>query len=270
MSLNALELDTIVVRVQGEIAYKNLLACECVSANDRHSMVREAIRKLFPLIRYTDLGSEENNAVEGAQEMHRFFQLNAQRKLHLFFLIGAEEEKRVRHYMRQNYQMLRQYRFGTNPNHRLTYAVIQRGEYGRVLTIQELQRISQEIGREEGFSQFLDTALIQDPDIDLNVSSTYYRNTQDPAFVPKIVDEFAKKNGYYGHTPIDPLTGKPVTDSQEGYFRMRVGAIARAMAGQIHDCLKRALPGNTALVSVDGGSGSGKTTLAQECAKYLQ
>ncbi|GAG63716.1 unnamed protein product, partial [marine sediment metagenome] len=195
MSMNALELDTIILRVQGEISYKKLLACERVSVKDRHFTVNEAIKGLYPLVRYTDLGSEENNEREGSDEMHRFLKLNAERKIHLYYLIGAEDEQRMWNYMRQQYEFFGKYNFGINPNHRVTFAVMQRDEYGATVTLKDLEDISRQVQKEFGQKQFLNIALVQDPDIDLHVSSTYYRNTQDGAFVPKIVHDFAKSYG---------------------------------------------------------------------------
>ncbi|MDD4894323.1 MAG: hypothetical protein PHW54_03310, partial [Candidatus Omnitrophica bacterium] len=108
-----------------------------------------------------------------------------------------------------------------------------------------------------------------DAEIDLNVSSTYYRNTQDGAFVPRLVHEFAKSFGYYGHPPIDPRTGKPVSASQEEYFRLKLEPIAKQMANEIGAIRNNAPAGGMMVVSLDGGSGSGKTTIAEEVAKYL-
>ncbi|GAF71868.1 unnamed protein product, partial [marine sediment metagenome] len=224
----------------------------------------------YPLVRYTDLGSEENNNYEGSEEMHRFLELNAQRKIHLFYLIGAENEARMWNYMRQQYEFFEKYNFGSNPNHRVTFAVMQRDEYGASVTLKDLEGISREVQKEFGSKQFLNIALVQDPDIDLHVSSTYYRNTQDGAFVPKIVHDFAKSYGYYGHPPIDPRTGKPVTDTQEKYFRMKLEPVAREIAHQVESTIDRGVLGNIASISIDGGSGSGKTTIAEEVAKYLK
>ncbi|MBM3244336.1 MAG: NAD-dependent epimerase/dehydratase family protein, partial [Candidatus Omnitrophica bacterium] len=270
MGMNVLELNSVVLRVQGEISYKNLLASERVSIKDRHFTTIEAIKGLFPLVRYTDLGSEEDNSCEGTEEMYRFLELNKERKLHIFYILGAENEQRMWNYMRQHYGMMTKYNFGANTNHRVTFAVIQRGEYGKTVTLKELEDISCAVQKEFGQKNFLNITLVQDPDIDLNVSSTYYRNTQDGAFIPKVVHEFAKAHGYYGNPPVDPSTGKPITDSREQYFRMLLEPIAREIAHQIEKKIDEGLEGNIATVSIDGGSGSGKTTIAQEVAKYLK
>ncbi|MBU1727438.1 MAG: hypothetical protein KJ880_07400, partial [Candidatus Omnitrophica bacterium] len=269
MCLNTLNMDTIVLRVQGEIGYKKLLACERVSVQDRHFMVREAIKGMFPLVRYTDLCSEENNHDEGAESMHHFLEMNPDRRIHLFYLIGAENEQRMWTYMRQQYEFFQRFNFGANPSHKITFSVIQRGEYGANVTLEELQDISRKCQVESGSKELLDVALVKDPDIDLRVSSTYYRNTQDGAYVPNNVHEFAKLRGYYGHPPIDPMTGQPVTDSQEKYFRMRLEAIARKMALQTEAVINR-VPGGMPFISIDGGSGSGKTTIAEEVGRYLE
>ena len=92
VGIDMAKLDTVVMRCQGQISYKNLLMCERVSIEDRHFMTKESIKDMFPLVRYTDLGSEEDNACEGTEEMHRFLELNSGRRLHIFYLIGAEKE----------------------------------------------------------------------------------------------------------------------------------------------------------------------------------
>ncbi|MDD5486325.1 MAG: PfkB family carbohydrate kinase [Dehalococcoidales bacterium] len=274
MAINALELDMAVIRVQGQISYKNLLACERVPIEERHLMVRESIKGLYPLLRYTDLGSEKeadgsDNCREGAEEMHRLLAMNADRKLHIYYLIGAENEERMWKYMRQQYEMSA--RFGVRPNHKITFAVIQRGEYGRTVTITDLQAISAAIQREPGAAWMLDVVLVQDPDIDLNVSSTYYRNTQDGAFVPLFVHKFSQAHGYYGHPVIDPETGMPVAADKEEYFRQRLRPVAEEIAEDVREYLERNLGGSgPVIISIDGGSGSGKTTIAEEVANYLQ
>ncbi|MBW2046503.1 MAG: UTP--glucose-1-phosphate uridylyltransferase, partial [Deltaproteobacteria bacterium] len=271
MCMNRLELDTIVLRVQGEIKYKKLWECERVPAKIRHFMVRKAIEKFYPLIRYCDLGLEKGNFIEGSEEMHRFLKMNANRKMHVFYLIGAENEERVRHYIEQQYEMFKRYNFGENPNHKVTLAVIQRGEYGETVTLEELESISKEVQDKCGAEQSLDVTLIKDPDIDLRIASSYYRNVPwDGAIVPKIVHELSREHGYYGHPPINPKTKKPVAKSPEKWFRMRLGEVARKIAANIGRAVKSGVPGNTPLISIDGGSGSGKTTVAGEAAKLSQ
>ncbi|MFA5337269.1 MAG: HAD-IIIC family phosphatase, partial [Candidatus Omnitrophota bacterium] len=300
-----LGLDAVVVRAQPKMSYKaDMPMSEKVSVEHRHIMTRESINGLWPLVRYTDLGSETTSELEGSAEMHRLFALNKQRKMRVHYILGAENEARMWNYMRQQYTAFGEYDFGSNPNHRVVFSVAQRGEYGAKVTKQELLAISmavqkehkdallkfisgeelndaerkilgklfQDLGAAKRYYErdnFLDVELIQGADVDLNVSSTYYRNTQDGAFVPFIVHEFAKAHGYYNHPPIDPLTGRPLTDSQEKYFRMRLEPIARSIAEQIRSVVETGVPGNMPLISIDGGSGSGKTTIAEEAAKYL-
>ena len=233
MAMNELDLDTVVYRVQGEIWYKTVLASEPVSVEDRHFMVKEAIRDFFPLLRYTDLGSEPNNAFHGQEETMRLLAMNPDKRIHLYNLVGAESEERMRQAMQWQYESLQKYEYGSNPSHKLTFAVIQRGEYGARATIEDLRKISKAIQLEGSYPFFLDVEFAKDPDIDLNVSSSYYRNTQDGAFVPGSIHEFAKTHGYYGHPPTTPGTG------------------------------------NMPSISIDGASGSEKPTIAEEELSYL-
>ena len=48
-------------------------------------------------------------------------------------------------YIRMEYEMMQRYNFGANPNHRLSYAVIQRGAYGAAVAVEELMAISRKV-----------------------------------------------------------------------------------------------------------------------------
>jgi len=269
MPVKILGLDVGVMRVQGEIGYKKLLASERVSVKDRHGVVKAVLKDLFPLLRYTDLGSEPKNDQEGFEEFIRFLELNADRHMHGVYLLGIENEERVENYTRQFYQMMKKYKDRISDKHRITIGWIQRGEYGKRITKDELDATNERICSEEKGEKALPVVLIKDKGIDLNVSSTYYRMTQDGAFVPKQVHEHAKKNGYYGHPPLDPRTGMPVTKNQEDYFRLQLQPVAKSIANQIRKAIANGVTENTPLVSLDGGSGSGKSTIAEEVAKIL-
>ena len=269
VAMDELNADFIVLQAHGKMEHKEkLYPSERVSVAHRHQMVRESIDRLSPLMRYTDLGSEDDDALEAAAQMHRLLALNPDRKIHIYLLIGAESEARMNKYIRQHYDMFKKYNFGRNPNHKITFAVTQRGEYGRKVTLEELLDISRQAQKESGSEPFLDIALIQHPHMDLGVASTYYRVTQDGAFVPKPVHDFSKRFGYYGHPPIDPKTGKPFY-AQEESFRKNIGPVAEELAANIYAKIKAGVTGDTPFVSIDGGSGSGKSTLGAEVAKIL-
>jgi len=209
MSVNALSLDTAIMRVQGEIRYKKLPESDRVPVKDRHEVAQKVFSRLFPLMRYTDLGIEADNDMEGFEEFIRFLELNKDRKMHGYYLIGVENEARVEKYTQQFYEMVEKYKDRIdNENHKITIAWIQRGEYGERITTKELDTTNRRLQEKVGAKEKIEAVLIKDPDIDLNVSSTYYRNSHDAAIVPYQVDEHAKRHGYYGHPPIDPRTGK--------------------------------------------------------------
>ena len=269
MAMDALGLDTLVYRIQGEIRYKDLPETDRVPVSDRHEIAREVIDRFFPLIRYTDLGSEPDNDREGAEEMHRYFELNSDRRIHMHYLLGIETRERVERYFAQQYQAAARHDLGSNPNHRLTIGWIQRGEYGAEATADEIERISHSQQGESDYGQRIKSALVQDPSIDLNVSSTYYRNTHDDAIVPRLVHEHAKTHGFYGHPPIDPRTGAPFDYSEDEHFRLKLRPVTEGMANQIVRLSERDGTEASIVVSIDGPSGSGKTSIAQEVAKYL-
>jgi hypothetical protein len=200
MSLGVCELDTVVFRVQGKIQYKDVSESDRVSVQVRHDLVKRVLATFYPLLRYTDLGSEAGNKREGAEEAHRYFAMNQDRALHLFYLLGVESRERVREYFTQHYEAAQQHDFGHNPRHRLTIGWIQRGDYGAQITEAELEALSAQARRAVGYAGSIPSVLIQDPYIDLDVSSTYYRDTHDATIVPGIIDACAKAHGLYGYS----------------------------------------------------------------------
>ncbi|MDO8603183.1 MAG: hypothetical protein Q7O04_04995 [Candidatus Omnitrophota bacterium] len=276
MSQNMLDLDTVVWRIDGEVRFKYVLESDRVPAKDRHDIVKAVIGHFYPLMRYADLSTEPGNKNEGAEEMYRFLEMNQDRKLHIYYLLGVEDEPHVRRYIRQQYEFAEKNNFGINSNHKLTVGFIQRGAYGALITQEELERLGKEVRRKFAEEtdkslndiKLLDLRVIKDPDIDLKVASTYYRNAHDPAIVPQIVDEYARAHGLYGHSPIDPRTGKPIAASEDEHFRLKLRPIAKGIVEEIIEKIK--LGRQTPIISIDGGSGSGKTTIAEEVARYLK
>ncbi|MDD4980957.1 MAG: ATP-binding protein, partial [Candidatus Omnitrophica bacterium] len=270
MCINVLSLDVLVYRVQGEIRYKSLPESDRVPVKDRHEIMGEVVKRLQPLIRKTDLGSEPNNEREGFEELYRFLKLNTQHRIQAYYLLGVENRERVIKYAKQHYEISSKY--APYPNHTINVGWIQRGEYGARINMSELAGIYNEIGIQRGLGEDIPVglALVKDPDIDLNVSSTYYRNSHDPAIVPYIIHEHAKAHGYYGHPPIDPRTNKPYDYNEEEHFKIKLRPVAEGIANQIVRRLERMGEGATLVVGLDGPSGSGKTTLVEEVIKYLE
>ena len=269
MSQAALDLDTIVFRVQGEIRYKDLPETDRVPVYDRHEITKTILCEFYPLFRYTDLGSEPHNEREGADEMYRYFALNQGANVHLHYLLGVESEQRVVKYLKQQYEAVKEHGLGGRPHHQLTIGWIQRGEYGAVITRGELDALSALAQETVGYQSRIRSALIKDPHIDLQVSSTYYRNTHDAAIVPRVIDEHARDHGFYGHPPIDPRTGKPYDYSEEEHFRIKLRPVTESMANQVVRMSERIGRGETLVISIDGPSGSGKTTIGEEVTKFL-
>ena len=195
-----LGLDTVVFRVQGQIEYKDVAESNRVPVGQRHEMAKRVLRHFYPLLRYTDLGSEPGNQREGADELYRYMELNQDRRLHMVYLLGAESRERVERYFRQQYEAAQENSLEHNQQHQLTIGWIQRGEYGASLTEDELEKMSVRAQEAVGYSHFLPSALIQAPYIDLGVSSTHYRNTHDSTIVPRAIDEFAQDHGFYGYS----------------------------------------------------------------------
>ncbi|MBN1401112.1 MAG: hypothetical protein JXA74_09760 [Anaerolineae bacterium] len=269
MAMQALDLDTLIVRIQGEIRYKELPETDRVPVRDRHAIAQDLLARFWPLMRYTDLGREPGNAREGAEEMYRFLALNPETDLHVFYLLGVENRARVERYMAQQYEAAQAHAPAANPGHAITIGWIQRGEYGAQVTQAELDALSRDCRARSGYAGWLASELVQDPHIDLHVSSTYYRNTHDSAIVPRMVHEHALAHGFYGHPPIDPRTGKPYDYTEEEHFRHKLRPIAEGIANQIVRLRERSGDERATLVSLDGPSGSGKTTIAEEVLKYL-
>ena len=200
MSQGICKLDTVVFRVQGQIEYKDVSRSDRVPVQIRHNLVKEVLAKFYPLLRYTDLGSEPGNKWEGADELHRYFALNKHRALHIFYLLGAESRERVVKYLTQHYEAAKVHDFGRNREHQLTIGWIQRGKYGTQITESELKDLSAQVQQQVKYPDPIPSVLIQDPSIDLGVSSSYYRDTHDPTIVPRIIDVYAKIHRLYGYS----------------------------------------------------------------------
>ncbi len=269
MSQAALNLDTVVFRVQGEIRYKDLPETDRVPVYDRHEITKTILAAFYPLLRYTDLGSEPNNDREGADEMYRYLALNQGTDLHMHYLLGIESQQRVTRYLRQQYEAAKKHDVGGSTHHQVTIGWIQRGEYGAKITEEELGALSTQARTAAGYRGRLHSVLVQDPHIDLQVSSTYYRNTHDVAIVPRVIDEHARGRGFYGHPPIDPRTGKPYDYTEEEHFRIKLRAVTESIANQVVRMSERIGRGKTLVIGIDGPSGSGKTTIGEEVAKFL-
>ena len=272
MAQNKLNLDTVVWRSQGEIRYKDFPETDRVPTKDRHFVTKKMIEDYFyPLYRYTDLGSEPNNEQEGSAEMHNFLALNQDKKIALFYLLGLENKDRVYKYFHQQYVAAKARNFNfQNSLHQVTMGWIQRGDYGRVVTLPEIDKIGQEVRKEYKYPSSLPSTIIKGQYIDLEVSSTYYRNTHDSAILPKLIDDYAKARGFYGHPPIDPRTGKPFNYSEAEHFKVKLRPVTESIANQIVRLKERQGQDKTFVVTIDGPSGSGKTTIAQEVLKYLE
>jgi hypothetical protein len=212
MSQGHLALDTVVFRVQGQIQYKDVDEEDKVPTHVRHRMAKEVLGNFYPLFRYTDLGSEPGNRREGADEMHRYLELNRDKRLHIFYLLGIESRERVEKYFRQHYEAAKRYNLNRNKKHQLTIGWIQRGKYGANISDVELETLSAQAKEATGYDGTISFAVVQDPHIDLGASSTQYRDAHDPAIVPSLVDENARVYGYYGYHP-----------SKQGWADARIG-----------------------------------------------
>jgi uridine kinase len=187
----------------------------------------------------------------------------------MHYLLGIESQQRVKRYLGQQYKAAKKHNLGGSTNHQVTIGWIQRGEYGAKITEKELAVLSAEARTATGYRGRLHSVLVQDPHIDLQVSSTYYRNTHDAAIVPSVIDEHARGHGFYGHPPIDPRTGKPYDYTEEEHFRIRLRPVTESIANQVVRISERIGRGKTLVIGIDGPSGSGKTTIGQEVAKFL-
>ncbi|MBD3264345.1 MAG: glycosyltransferase, partial [Candidatus Omnitrophica bacterium] len=191
--------DTVVLRGQGEIGYKEVAERDYAPVDIRHETLRAVVEKFYPLIRYTDLGVD--NDLEGAEQIADLFNLknNPRRRMHVFHILGVETVKRSTKYIRMTHRAIAEAadKFGINPNHERTLAFNQRGED---LPLEKLRGIDGQVAEELNRPQ-INISLLEDPDVDLQVASTSYRMIHDTALVPVIVHELAVDNGLYNHPP---------------------------------------------------------------------
>lgn len=262
MTMDQLNLDKVVFLVQGEIQYKNIPEADRVPTRKRHEMVVDALKELQPLIEYTDIALD--NQTIGEFNFPKILQMNPDRKIKLFYISGTETRERTAKIGTNIRQSVEQNRILENPNHEVGWAVIPRGsgDFGNRVTQADLDALVAELGFDPAS---LETRVIMDPDIDLGVSSTYYRTAHDPSAVPRAVDQAAIANGFYWHPPIDPGTGKPALSDAEMF-----GAKLRPLAEKIADRILAVIPAEGGMVSIDGPSGSGKSSLAVEVQSALR
>jgi len=243
--------DCVIIRVQGEIGYKAVSFRDSAPVDLRHESVRQVVEDFYPLIRYTDLGVD--NDLEGAYEKYNLLKLkdNINRGIHIFHILGVETVERAKRYIRMTHETFVTYGAGLNPDQTTTLAFNDRG---RKTTIEELREWEQEIrtGEFPG-AKPISITLVSDPDVDLEVSSTTYRMTHDRALIPKKVDLHAKKHLLYNHPPegIDPME----------HVRRQLQPVIDEMARSIAPIA--ATGKKMIMVSIDGGSGTGKSTIAQ-------
>jgi hypothetical protein len=133
--------------------------------------------------------------------MHRYLDLNRDKKLHIFYLLGVESRERVQKYLRQQHAAAKTHSFGRDHRHRLTIGWIQRGNYGVDISRADLDAMSAQAREQVGYHSAIPSVLIRDPHIDLGVSSTHYRHTHDATLVPGIVDRYVRTHGFYGYSP---------------------------------------------------------------------
>ncbi|MBI4982856.1 MAG: NUDIX domain-containing protein [Candidatus Omnitrophica bacterium] len=267
MALTKLSLDTVIFRVQGEINYKNVPESDRLPIQKRHYVMQKVVELLWPLVRYTDLGSEPGSNIEGFDEMFNFLELNADKPLHVYYLMGVENAERIRKYSRL--QLLAMKNNIVRPHHKISIGYLQRGELGASITVEDLRRYYDEAKADTGIDIDIDLAIVKDPNIDLQVSSTYYRDAHDPAIVFKVVDQFARDNGYYGYPPIDPRTGRPYEYSEEEHFKLKLRPITEGIANKACTMMSSGRFKKILVVGVDGASGSGKTSIVEEAMKFV-
>jgi uridine kinase len=264
----ALNLDFVVFRSQGKISYKSLRACEQVSAAERFTMMQEAIDPYFPFFRPTGIGLSEDDEREGSLHMYDFLKLNPQQPLNIFYMLGAENQERVRHYLRQQYCSLALHYETLHPLHKIVFTVVQRGLYGaRPDLLDDVNKLNREVHQEFRTLPLLNTAVVQVPWIDIMVSSTDYRATQYPGYVPYSVHQHAVSHGYYNNPSLDPVIQQPITKDQKAWHVLQLGAVAQRIAQKVQ-ALDDA-PGGMPMIAIDGDSASTKTALAQAIARHL-
>ena len=192
-AVDQLNLDMIVWRVQGIIDYKGTPEEHKVGAKTRYEMTKAMIEPFYPLFRMTDVGLNDNSLGEvGSQQ---FLKKNPNVRINLVYILGSDSEARTRDKIRVLYNSAKA--AGINPLHRITIAVTLRGDYGKVLT----QDILNKLIREEKADDLISGEIIQSPFTDVNWGSTDVRRSQSYQFVPKVVQAIFKRDGLYGVEP---------------------------------------------------------------------
>jgi predicted NBD/HSP70 family sugar kinase len=270
IAMDALNLDTVVFRVQGEIKYKNVPESDKVPPEQRHWLTMEVLREFFPLFRYTDIGRfDDHMGEEGQFEFAN--RLNTRDAIDFFYIMGSETEQRVITHRDLLYRMRKQH--GLPKKHRLNWVLMQRGELGRTLTQGRADEIMRAGAQAEGLAEPFPVHVLRrqelNRDVDLNIASTYYREGGDESTIPAKVHQFGLANQYWGNR-LGP-DGEIVT--REEALREDLRPVAAEIADVIErDMKKKRKQSKMPLgeYDFDGPSGSGKTTVAEEVAKILE
>lgn len=187
-----LQLDMMVFLVHGEIKHK-VFPKNSPPDWQRHQLAKEALEHWNPLFRYSDVAL--SNSKKGEESLHDFRRLNASHELDLYCIWGAETKDRLR-------SIIEALVAHDSPSdikdvpHRLILSVVTRDKSERdsdIPTALECRKIAMD----KGLSWDMEILELDT----LPVSSTEYRDTGNPALVPRSVHEFVTREGLYGLGP---------------------------------------------------------------------
>jgi phosphotransferase system HPr-like phosphotransfer protein/DNA-binding transcriptional MerR regulator len=196
-AVDQLNLDVLVLRVQGSVSNKAIAPRNDVPIMDRQRMAA-ASAAMFPnLVTTTDTGL--NSSDIGEVGVQKIFDLNPDQKMIIYVITGTENEARaigIADSMLASSRIVQ-----ANSKHELAWAVIPRGDgaFGAGLTEARARRLVRDRIQAEAEMETgrrpMEVRLIN---VDgFTTSSTDYRNTGAAAYVPRAVHQIVMQNGYY-------------------------------------------------------------------------
>lgn len=208
VAISEQNLDTVVILPQGDISYKKVAPADDAPKELRHEMTREALRPFYPLIRYSDVGLENDHI--GEENIHALLCLNPDQKINLYYMAGTESIEKSRKSLDNLYRYAYKYSLGSNPNHNLTWLIHFRTGFRENTNLtceQFLETVFSRLSQSQppyGTTPVKITPQIYEFPIVITggTSSTRYRKGERWVALP-VIDEYAKENALYGYPETD-------------------------------------------------------------------
>jgi hypothetical protein len=190
MSIHQLRLSAVIFLVQGEMTQKSFLPDQLIETAARHRLVKTVLDDFAPLLRYSDVGMR--NAKGGAEAIHDLSRLNRETPIDFVYLFAAETPGRLWRVLNN----LRYYgdkaRCSVAATHTMSIGLLER-DRGAAPTDADIAAVAEACGIRWELHRVVDSSKVI-----ARISSTWYRESLDPALVPAQVHGYVMAHGCYG------------------------------------------------------------------------